>query len=186
MCSGIFSVGGSSWPESIYRERGENELSTIIPLVKFQLAPYHGRVLKGVRGGKTISMKALELYDQLREASEGKKYLVLSRVFQLVFNRKLKSKEWGFLRKLQNIYGADVVFWSLISSFHIDSSGNPLKYVAAVCKGNVKQALEEKEFIGTDFDGLLEYMEDYEKPDWEKILDAPGKTAQAEVRESDN
>lgn len=132
-------------------------------------------------------MKAQELYEQLENTKDDKKHLVLAKVFRTVFNRDLKSKEWGFLRRLQKIYGSDTVFWALLSSFHIDSSGQPLKYVTAVCKGMAKEEAERpKSVVKFGFDGLLDYMEDFKRPDWEKILDASSETAQAEVGEGDN
>lgn len=155
----------------------------VMGLSNFKVAPYQILFLRG------DEMKVQELHDQLEKAEEGKRYLVLSRVFNTVFNRKLRRNEWGMLRKLENLYGAESVFWALIGSFHIDSSSTPLKYVASICRNTVKEDIvenESREIDNSELEKLLKYMEDYKQPNWEKILDASGETTQAEVGESDN
>ena len=154
-------------------------------LSNFKVAPYQRFILRGWRGGK---MKVQELHDQLEKAEEGKRYLVLSRVFSAVFNRKVRRNEWGMLRKLENLYGADTVFWALISSFHIDSSSKPLRYVASICRNTVKEDIEQMDnrLNNGEFNELLKYMDEYVKPDWESILDASSETTQSEIGKSDN
>ncbi len=118
-------------------------------------------------------MRVYELYSKLKKAESGSRYLVLAKVFETVFGRKLHQSEWGFLRRLIKLYGAETVFWALISSFSIDSKGTPLKYVATVCRNTAQEQLEtQPRGVSQELSELLDYMKNYKQPDWEKILNA--------------
>jgi len=117
-------------------------------------------------------MTVQELYVELREKKE--KHLVLSKVFNTVFGRKVRRNEWGFLRRLVGLYGSEVVFWSLVASANISSEGTPLKYVASVCRNMVKEDVKEVPLQASnqDISDLLDYMRNYQQPNWKEILDA--------------
>lgn len=117
-------------------------------------------------------MQAQKLYKQLIETEEKSRYLVLAKVFKEVFGRKIRRNEWGFLRKLVNLYGSESVFWGIMSSINISSEGTPLKYVATVCRNTTKEDLEDSPIaMSHELHDLLEYMRNYRQPDWEKLDD---------------
>lgn len=121
-------------------------------------------------------MLVQKLYKELLETEEKSRYLILSKVFLHVFGRKVRRNEWGFLRKLIKMYGSEVVFWSMVSSFSIDASGTPLKYVATVCRNIVKEDLETSaQPMSQEASELLDFMRNYKQPDWEQYFNDTDK-----------
>jgi len=81
-----------------------------------------------------------KLYKEMQQ--DGKKHLVLARLFSAAFSRRLRTTEWGFFRKLLNLYGADILFWALLSSAHLTDTTSPLSYVSKVCSNMSREILE--------------------------------------------
>ena len=118
-------------------------------------------------------MKAQEIYNRILTTDEKSHHLHLAGLFKLVFNRNLKTSEWGFLRKLIRIYGSEVVYWGLLGSSNIRDTGNPLAYVSKVCAGVLKNQTEpsiDVSVLERETNVLLDSVKNYEKPDWENIL----------------
>jgi len=82
---------------------------------------------------------AHEIYKHLGRAEKTTHHLVLASLFELVFGRKLRRNEWGFLRKLIRIYGSEMVYWALLASAQANGP-TPLAYVMGVCRGMMKEA----------------------------------------------
>jgi len=80
------------------------------------------------------------IYKRLINTETKTHYLILANLFELVFGRKLKNTEWGFLRKLIRIYGSEMVYWAILSSARA-AGDTPLVYVASVCKGMLREAV---------------------------------------------
>ena len=115
-------------------------------------------------------MTAQTIYKELQKAKKCSDHLLLARLFTLVFNRRVQQKEWGQLRKLIRIYGADVVFWSILSSSNI-TGGNVFAYINKVCSGNVAAATTHIPQHGiAETQKLLDEIRAYEQPDWSSIL----------------
>ena len=87
-------------------------------------------------------MSAIEILHELQEASKDE-YLILAKLFKLVFGRDLRITEWGFFRKLVNIYGYEIVYYALLGSVHISGTGTPLAYVSKVCMGILQEQTTE-------------------------------------------
>jgi len=120
-------------------------------------------------------MKAQEIYKRLLKADKKTYHLILAELFQMVFGRKVKTSEWGFLRKLINLYGAEPVYWALLKSSAIDSSGNPLLYVRGVCVNTLQQQVMDATIasfsdLTTETRKLLEVTRSYQSPNWRAIL----------------
>ncbi len=79
-----------------------------------------------------------EMRKQL-ESAENQPHLILGRLFQIICNRKLRSTEWGILRKLIKLYGPMSVFSAMLSSVHIDGNRAPLNYVSKICKSRSEE-----------------------------------------------
>ena len=115
-----------------------------------------------------------QIYKDLLKADKKAEHLILARLFKMVFGRSLRTTEWGHLRKLINLYGAETVYWAMLNSMNIDASGKPLAYVTKVCIGLLQ---EETKRCKVDIShaitlALLHSIKAYKQPDWEKILDA--------------
>lgn len=117
-------------------------------------------------------MLAQKIYIKLQESEESSHHLPLSTLFKSVFGRKLRTTEWGHFRKLINLYGSEIVYWALLASSNIDSSGKPLLYVTKVCVGMLKETAQTQPHEDTATKELLEELRNYERPNWEEILDA--------------
>lgn len=121
-------------------------------------------------------MSAQEIYTRLLVSGSGK-HLILAELFKLVFNRALKPTEWGFLRKLIKLYGAELVYWSILNSANISNTHNPLAYVMKVCIGTLKREIvsvsSDKKSLSRQTQNLLNEMTCDALPDWESILNAP-------------
>lgn len=116
-------------------------------------------------------MNAQVIYKELMVAPETTHHLVLAKLFSLVFGRRVRSKEWGHLRKLINIYGAEVVYWAILNSAKIDGSGAPLVYVSKVCTGLLQnETKESKSELSLKTPALVQEMLEYESPNWDEIL----------------
>lgn len=123
-------------------------------------------------------MQAQKLYKELMQTEEKSRYKVLAHLFSIVFERKMRNNEWGFLRKLRKLYGAEVVFWAMLSSSSINADKNPLRYVSSVCANMLKEELgASKTRPNANLDRILNYMRNYQKPDWGNEQDANGEAA---------
>ena len=120
-------------------------------------------------------MSAQEIYTRLLVSGNGE-HLILAELFKLVFNRNLKPTEWGFLRKLIKLYGAELVYWSMLNSAGISNTDNPLPYVMKVCVGTLKRETiftgSDKASLSRQTQALLNEMTCDALPDWESILNA--------------
>jgi len=83
-------------------------------------------------------MTVQDVLQKLMNSEASTHHLVLAGLFSMVFSRKLRTTEWGHLRKLINLYGSETVYWALLNSSHIDASGKPLAYVSKVCIGMIR------------------------------------------------
>lgn len=118
-------------------------------------------------------MQVQQIYQELLRGSKDNYHLTLSRLFRLAFGRNVREPEWGFLRKLINMYGPDTVYWAILNSSNIDASGNPLVYVSKVCIGMLRVASKERDvgLLEKETEETLSSMKSYKRPDWENILD---------------
>lgn len=115
-----------------------------------------------------------QIYKDLLKADKKTEHLVLARLFKKVFGRALRTTEWGHLRKLINLYGAETAYWAILNSMNIDASGRPLVYVSKVCIGMLREGAKQRK-VDTSHAitlALLHSIKAYKQPDWEKILDA--------------
>jgi len=83
-------------------------------------------------------MTVQDILQQLTNSEAATHHLVIANLFNMVFGRRVRTTEWGHLRKLINMYGAETVYWAMLNSSHIDATGKPLIYVSRVCTGMVK------------------------------------------------
>jgi len=117
-------------------------------------------------------MKAQDIYNELIANDGGAEHLVLAKLFSLVFGRNVRAKEWSFLRKLINVYGAEIVYWAILNSSNIEASGPVLVYVSKVCVGLLKSQVVDTIQVDCDTVRLLEELNAYEQPDWDNILES--------------
>lgn len=115
-----------------------------------------------------------QIYKDLLKSDKKTEHLILSRLFRKAFGRALRTTEWGHFRKLINLYGAEIVYWAILSSMNIDASGKPLVYVSRVCIGMLQEEVKHSRMSVSCAAtlALLYSMKAYKQPDWEKILDA--------------
>lgn len=115
-----------------------------------------------------------QIYKDLLKAGKKTEHLILARLFREAFGRPLRTTEWGHFRKLINLYGAETVYWAVLSSMNIDASGKPLAYVSKVCIGILREEAKQSK-INISYAAtlaLLRSIKAYKQPNWEKILDA--------------
>jgi len=119
---------------------------------------------------------AHEIYARLLNSSDGNVHLVLAELFRLVYNRGVRKSEWGSLRKLIRIYGAEVVYWATLHSANANSSGNVFSYISKVCIGILNEKSEKSVTVDCrleeDTKSLLKSFRDYVQPDWSEIVGA--------------
>lgn len=116
-------------------------------------------------------MNAPEILQKLRTVDKETHYLLLANLFKLAFGRKLRTAEWGHLRKLINIYGSELVYWAVLGSVGIDAERKPLAYVTKVCSGMLKELIQPAPLmIQRETQLLLDEFAEYEPPDWDAIL----------------
>jgi len=123
-----------------------------------------------------MNNKVYDIYIKLMDIDDNSAHLLLSSLFSLVFNRKLKRTEWGSLRKLVRIYGREIVYWAILNSARISAGDNVFGYIGKVCTGLLKEETKHSNIQNNLLDirtrGLIAEFREYKQPDWTAFMEA--------------